>query len=364
MKDWLSCRRAEAGSWELRESIRARVSELRAILDDREAADAEAADPESKKGKLLADAREELQLAEEKISEHHSGRYKNASHVIVGQIHLDAAHNILLRLSELHDLVPMLPGALAFARENLQTDDPRRTRMEKITQRVSEGVSLDEEAREALLDAMGAARQVNIREKMRIRSFVYIVWWVMLGLTAIAIAVAVLGGISRGALPLCFTPEQSGVGRLAVCPLDMARLPKDPARVEETRKIVTETTRPADYLVVELVGLVAACIAATVTLRRMRGTTTPFGVPLTLALLKLPTGALTAVLGILLMRGAFIPGLTDLDSPGQIIAWAIVFGYAQQLFTHLVDNQAQSVLSTGGNSKTHRTPEEEEKPGT
>ncbi|MBE9498297.1 hypothetical protein IHE61_05140 [Streptomyces sp. GKU 257-1] len=68
MKDWLSCRcrKAEAGSWELREGIRARVSELRAILDDREAADAKAVNPDSKKGKLLSDARDELRLAEEK----------------------------------------------------------------------------------------------------------------------------------------------------------------------------------------------------------------------------------------------------------------------------------------------------------
>ena len=33
------------------------------------------------------------------------------------------------------------------------------------------------------------------------------------------------------------------------------------------------------------------------------------------------------------MRGEFVPGLSALDSPAQIIAWAILFGYAQQLFT-------------------------------
>jgi hypothetical protein len=63
-----------------------------------------------------------------------------------------------------------------------------------------------------------------------------------------------------------------------------------------------------------------------------------------LFLLKLPAGALTAVLGLLCMRGGFVPGLTALDSSAQILAWAIIFGYAQQVFTRLVDNQGQDLL--------------------
>jgi hypothetical protein len=54
----------------------------------------------------------------------------------------------------------------------------------------------------------------------------------------------------------------------------------------------------------------------------------------------------TAILGLLLMRGQFVPGLSALDTSGQILAWALVFGYAQQLFTRLVDQQAHTVLGT------------------
>jgi hypothetical protein len=50
------------------------------------------------------------------------------------------------------------------------------------------------------------------------------------------------------------------------------------------------------------------------------------------------------------MRGGFVPGLTALDTPAQILAWAIIFGYAQQLFTHMVDTQAHSVLQSAGAS--------------
>ncbi|MGZ6576345.1 MAG: hypothetical protein ACXVHJ_35815, partial [Solirubrobacteraceae bacterium] len=86
-------------------------------------------------------------------------------------------------------------------------------------------------------------------------------------------------------------------------------------------------------------------------------TSTPYSLPLALAVLKLPTGALTALLGLLLMRGGFVPGLSALDSSAQIIAWALVFGYSQQLLTHLVDKQAQTVLEgVGGNTTSLAAP--------
>ena len=46
------------------------------------------------------------------------------------------------------------------------------------------------------------------------------------------------------------------------------------------------------------------------------------------------------------MRGQFVPGLSALDTPAQILAWALVFGYAQQLFTRMVDQQAHTVLDS------------------
>jgi hypothetical protein len=76
------------------------------------------------------------------------------------------------------------------------------------------------------------------------------------------------------------------------------------------------------------------------------------------AVLKLPTGAVTALLGLLLMRGGFVPGLSALDTSAQILAWALIFGYAQQLFTRLVDQQAHTVLHTvrGGGDRARARP--------
>ena len=99
-------------------------------------------------------------------------------------------------------------------------------------------------------------------------------------------------------------------------------------------------------MVVELIGLTAAAVAAAATIRGIRGSSERLGVPIALVLLKLPTGAITAFLGLLLMRGQFVPGLSALDTSAQILAWALVFGYAQQLFTRLVDRQGQTVLDS------------------
>jgi hypothetical protein len=109
---------------------------------------------------------------------------------------------------------------------------------------------------------------------------------------------------------------------------------------------VQSAARPHDLLVVELVGLLAAAVAAAAAIRGIRGSSERCGLPVVLALLKLPTGAITAFLGLLLMRGQFIPGLSALDTSAQIIAWALVFGYAQQLFTRMVDRQGQTVLDS------------------
>jgi hypothetical protein len=153
----------------------------------------------------------------------------------------------------------------------------------------------------------------------------------------------VVGWRSPSSIPLCFHP-----GATVVCPTSetvvttqAASAPPHRARVERTMRTAPH---PGDVALIELLGLMAAALATAVALRDIRGTATPYSLPIALAILKLPTGALTAVIALVLMRGQFIPGFSALDSSGQILAWAVIFGYAQQLLTHLVDRQAHTVL--------------------
>jgi hypothetical protein len=171
-------------------------------------------------------------------------------------------------------------------------------------------------------------------------------------LAVLAIGVAITGFFRPTLFPLCFAPEEAGQATV-VCPTGQSGpfVPdgdqrQDGVPVRDIDDVVQETASPQDLIVVELVGLTAASIASAAAIRRIRGSSERYGLPVSLAALKLPTGALTAFLGLLLMRGQFVPGLTALDTSAQILAWALVFGYAQELFTRLVDQQGQTVLDS------------------
>ncbi|MEG3627212.1 hypothetical protein [Streptomyces poriticola] len=352
---WLrrrAAKKAEVGPWELREGLRSRAAELQAVLRDRKLAHPDDTPEGRRVHRLADDALNELDQAVESLDHDHH-RHKTGAHIAVGQIHVDTAQNLLLRLSRPDEIVPMMPGILAIVQAHLSPSDPRRVQVEIIAQ--SPGDIGDPE-REMILDAVGVARQTSIRETLRVRSFVNIVGWVAGCLAAGAVLVALLGAFFEDTVPLCFAPQNpDSAGYMVVCPVKMDPEPRADRSVHQNEMA---TTTAADYLVIEIVGLVAAGIAAATTLRRIKGTATPYNVPVALALLKLPTGALTAVFGLLLMRGHFIPGLSALDSSAQIIAWAIILGYSQQLFTRLVDSQAQTVLNAvaGPNSAPPQPP--------
>ncbi|PPK92186.1 hypothetical protein CLV92_11648 [Kineococcus xinjiangensis] len=102
--------------------------------------------------------------------------------------------------------------------------------------------------------------------------------------------------------------------------------------------------RRFDVTVAALLGAAGAVLSAAAALRHIDGTSTPYAVPAALAALKIPLGALTAVLGLLVLRSE--PGGIDLglSSPGALLAWAVALGVSQELFTHLVDLRGRALL--------------------
>jgi hypothetical protein len=261
---------------------------------------------------------------------------------------LDAAEADLLRLGQPSDVKALMPSLRAHVGDHLDPADPRRIRLDEIAQRAEEG-ELSEADRDTVVAAARAASSEARREIVRVRSFRNLLL-VAAGLMALAASgVAVLGIINPDVIPLCFAPEETRV----VCPTRETPLPRPGEGVEA---VTRQTTSSWDIALIELVGLVAAAVAAAAALSGIKGTSVPYSLPVALSLLKLPTGALTAVLGLLLMRGEFIPGLSALDTSGQIIAWGVVFGAAQHLFTRLVDRQAQTVLDDVGSTPSTPAP--------
>lgn len=301
--------------------------------------------------------------------------FRNGSLLERALSNLDAAEASLLNLAPPEHLLGQIPCLLRHVQCHLVPTDPRRQEFERIAQRLgvkdpdhpllaaqeqeyAKMLELVEQERGKIVTITRAASSAGLREQVRVRSFRNILVVTTLAMSLLAIVVAVLGFLNPTMIPVCFAPEEAGRA-VVVCPTAQSTS-FSTERQESTPDIddhVRQTVNRYDLLVVELVGLTAAAVAAAAAIRGMRGSSERYGLPVALAALKLPTGAVTAFLGVLLMRGQFVPGLSALDTSAQILAWALVFGYAQQLFTRLVDRQGQTVLdSVRGADKTSARP--------
>ncbi|MFI7701985.1 hypothetical protein [Nonomuraea sp. NPDC049480] len=317
------------------EEIRANVCELRCIIDTM-------AQYNTGSDELIKGAKEALKRADEILDFHtHRGR-SHGSRTIAAQIHFNTARILWLRALPPDRLKPYLPIVLPTIREHLSTADDGRISIEKIAERAArESSELTTDDLVTTVEVVSAAQETAIREKVRALNFLRIVRIMTASLFALALALIIVTAIFAEAVPLCFTPPSLGGLKFnIVCPTNT----QQEIEKNELEQKIRETASWGDYIVVEIAGLLAAGLAATTRLRKIKGTSTAFPVPVALAILKLPTGALTAVLGLLLMRGWFIPGLSALDTSAQIVAWAIIFGYSQELFTKFVDRQGQVVL--------------------
>jgi hypothetical protein len=279
-----------------------------------------------------------------------------------GQI--DAASEALLRVAPSAFVIGQIPRIRRRVERALRADDPRRAGLQIVAGRYEDvkDAELSEAERELLVTALHAANGEARRKQSQVRSFRNLLLLCGLVLTIAALGLGVLGYARPDLALLCFQPTGQAVCPTRVVATQQTATPatgqpandRSPATVAEEDRRTRATASRVDVLLIELIGLIAAALAAATAVRRMHGTSTPYGVPFAVAVLKLPTGALTAALGLVLMRADFVPGLSALDSPAQIVGWAVVFGYAQQLFTRFVDQRAETVLNTAGAAHTER----------
>jgi hypothetical protein len=284
---------------------------------------------------------------------------------------LHAARVVLVDLYAEEDIQAAAPAVLARLRTCLPPTDQRRQRAEALFGAQTSGVLADAHRhgwltredriqptkprplifrgrpgcsasefasrRAALRDAMQVSYDAADQQYARVRSFRNVLITGTIVLSLLVLAVCLLGARNPKAIPLCFNPSSTStvaaVNALQkVCPTSETANPNAPPR--------------GDVAVVALMGVLGAALSATLAVQKLRGTATPYSIPVSLALFKLPAGALTAVAGLLLIKGGFVPGFSQLDSQGQILAYAIVFGVAQHLVTRLADQRADDVLSS------------------
>lgn len=343
-------RRPTASAW--REEALARALEMLTLLQW-----LEGKSPLKNKEPLIKAVQAHLDAAEQAANERRRAFWGTMSGAVIVRTsaNLDAAIINLLRLAPLDYLSSNASNLLMQARQQLRDRDPRLQQLEVLA-RKAERNKLTHSERNVLIAAVQGAAEQERRAQMRVRGFRNIIVFTATLLFLLAAAAAFIGFISPDLLPLCFQPQQQ-----VVCPTSEATISEAQAtNAAAVNDAIRQTASMWDTMLVEFVGLLGATIAAAAALSRSRGTADPYSLPVALALLKVSTGMLTSFLGILLIRAQFIPGLTALDSSAQIVAWAIVLGYAQQVFTRAVDRQAQTVLAESDYAQSRRPEPTEE----
>jgi hypothetical protein len=251
-------------------------------------------------------------------------RWWGGALVEAGYQNLHAARAQMIDVYDDAEIEAEIPSAVARSQQTLHRDDPRRLVIDFLrSQAIARQRAFLRRAIEDAYDALD-------RQHERLRSFRNIILLLALCIAVLVGATIAVVWANPVFMPLCFDSDVLGSdGKpLLNCPTGEG----------------FGTPHGNDIVVVSLLGLLGGALAAAMSIRNLRGTSTPYDVPVALALLKVPLGAFTAIVGLVAIQGQFIPGLSALDSQQQILAYALVLGYAQQVFTYSLDRRAQTLL--------------------
>ncbi len=99
----------------------------------------------------------------------------------------------------------------------------------------------------------------------------------------------------------------------------------------------------APLVTLELWGMVGGLIGAIPAMWKIRGSSSPVGLQLAQLAVKIPTGAWTGLVGVILLQAELIPSVSAVPDH-SLAAYAIIFGAGQQVITRFVDQRAGDVL--------------------
>ena len=223
-------------------------------------------------------------------------------------------------------------GVATYVADQVSAELPASSRQAGL---FKDGERTKDTAPRAAALALQSAHFASAAKHKRVRSFrntVYIASGVVL---LAVVGLIVLGWRIPAALPMC---------------------------TEDGKQCLLGATQPGatHVLVVAAIGAAAGILSGIASIRLMRGTSTPYSIPTALWLFKAPCGALSAVLGLQLVRAGLGEEL-GATSVAALIAWAVIFGAAQELVTRLADQQGQVVLDAV-RSGTGNAPDPSKKP--
>jgi hypothetical protein len=249
-----------------------------------------------------------------------------------------------------------IPDIAATTRSYLPSDDPRRVLLErKYHPDNGRAEKLGPADVLFLADTMRAAYFFNAVEYSRVRNFRNVVLVAALIMTTIVSGVLVVGSRRPGALPVCFdrpaaSPSATPRGATPVAT-------PTPGLICPSSDEAGRTQQGGDVLLIGLLGLLGAGLAAARALTTADELPTRYSPVVAQSLLKLPVGIATAVFGIVALRAGFVPGVSTFDDQADILVWALVFGFAQQALTGLIDDRGAQLLTNAAPGTPAATPQ-------
>lgn len=112
-----------------------------------------------------------------------------------------------------------------------------------------------------------------------------------------------------------------------------------------------ESTRRIDVILIELAGVLGGMLSVVIPLATGERIKTPYRVFNHQMLLKVMAGAATALAGVILIESGIISGIA-VQSPAEILGFAIFFGFSQQAFTGMIDRRATSLAQETPTTKS------------
>jgi hypothetical protein len=171
---------------------------------------------------------------------------------------------------------------------------------------------------------LNAACRAEDMQQLQVRHFRGVLYGASVVLMAVVAAIWIAGAIRPGYFPLCW--PVSGTHPAMICP--------------------TNGSAPSagDVPLVLGMGALGATLSVALNLAGLKPVGVHFSLTVAQGLNKIVLGAITAVLGIIVLR-------TVTDAPGflasqpGLLTTAVLFGYSQQVFTRLIDRQANQLMN-------------------
>jgi hypothetical protein len=177
---------------------------------------------------------------------------------------------------------------------------------------------------EVAAQVINAANRAEDAQQLQVRHFRGVLYLAAAVLLAAVVVLSIAGAIHAAYFPLCW--PLSGSHHTMICPTG------------------GNAPNPGDVPLVLAMGALGATLSVALNLTALKPAGVHFSLTIAQGLNKIVLGAIIAVLGIIVLRTVTnMPGFLA-TQPG-LLTTAVIFGYSQQLFTRLIDRQANQLIT-------------------